>query len=302
MEEAKQKIEALPGSEARFHHFKVGQIACTALSDGGILVHLPPRPPAAPGAAEPHVEAPKFLLVPLSCLVVKMPQTNQIVLMDSGFGLVPEILDKPMQTAGRLRESLEAAGLSVDAVNIVLISHFDIDHVAGLYDADGKQVFPNATYYAGAEAIEFWSRENIDLSASPALPWIKKERLLVSAHLLKHSKDRVKTFHAGDEIIPGIKAVDLPGHAPGQVGFVLSSEGETLLYTADAITNAKVSLETPEVHNIMDLDPQVAVETRKALVASLAASGWRSFSPHFPFPAWGSVQKQGEKHVWKPGE
>ena len=108
-------------------------------------------------------------------------------------------------------------------------------------------------------------------------------------------------FHAGDEVIPGIKAVDLPGHAPGQVGFELSDGEETLLYTADAITNAKVSLETPDVHNIMDLDPHVAVKTRLELVASLASSGTRSFSPHFPFPAWGNVQKQGEKHVWKPG-
>ena len=264
-------------------------------------MHLPPRPPSAaetPGAAD---DAPQFLLVPLSCLVVKMPQSNQLVLIDSGFGLTPEILDKPMQSAGRLRASLEDAGLSIDAIDLVLISHFDIDHVAGLYDSAGEQVFANATYYASAEAVEFWGREDVDLSASPALPWIKKERLLVSAHVLKHAKDRLTIFHAGDEVIPGIKAVDLPGHAPGQVGFVLSSDGESLLYTADAITNAKVSLETPEVHNIMDLEPDVAVKTRQELVTSLASSGWRSFSPHFPFPAWGKVQRQGDRHVWKPG-
>ena len=110
MEQAKQDVHALAGSEARFEHFRVGRIVCTALSDGGILVHLPPRPPSAADASGAANDAPKFLVVPLSCLVAKMPQTNQLVLIDSGFGLIPEVLDKPMQSAGRLRESLEGRG------------------------------------------------------------------------------------------------------------------------------------------------------------------------------------------------
>ena len=298
--------QSLAGSEARFHRFRVGQISCTALSDGGILVPRPLTPVSknqtGSGAAEPQNKTPEYVLIPLSCLVVQMPQTNQVVLIDSGFGLTPEVLGKPMQSAGRLLDSLEAAGLTAKDIDIVLISHLDIDHVAGLYDVHGSQVFPNATYYASSDAVQFWSEENIDLSFSPVLPWIKKERLLVSAHVLKCAGERLKTFHAGDELLPGIKTMALPGHAPGQVGFVLSSEGETLLYTADAITNAVISLETPEVHNMMDLDPHLAVKTRLDLIASLKDLGWRSFSPHFPWPSWGRVQKQGEKHVWKSGE
>ena len=292
----------IPGTQARFDRFHVGQIACTAVSDGGILVPLPPPPAAPAGAAESANKPPAFLLVPLACLVVQMPQDGPVVLFDSGFGLTPESLGKPMQSAGQLLASLEAAGLSADRIDLVLISHFDIDHVAGLYKADGSQVFGNATYYASAEAVEFWSEADVDLSASPVFAWVKQERLLVSAHLLKHAGQRLKTFRAGDEVVAGIRVLDLPGHAPGQVGFEITSDGESLVYTADAITHAVVSLETPDVFNLMDLDPHTAVTTRKALLASLSEAGSRSFSPHFPFPGWGRVQKAGEKHVWKAGE
>ncbi len=231
-----------------------------------------------------------------------MPETKLTVLIDAGFGLTPELVAKPMPSAGRLLDSLEAAGYSAETINVVLISHFDIDHVGGLYDRAGEQVFPNAQYYASSEAVQFWSREKIDLDASPIMAWVKKERLVISAHVLKHGGDRLKTFQAGEEIIVGITALDLPGHAPGQVGFLISNRGESLFYTADAITHAMVSIETPDVHNIMDLDPETAVRVRRELLDSMADSGWRSFSPHFPWPGWGRVKKQGDKHVWKAGE
>ncbi len=259
-----------------------------------------PAAPAKEGDVVPTPPPP--MVVPLSCLIAEMPGTKQTILIDAGFGLTPELVAKPMQSAGRLRESLGAAGYDVATIDVVLISHFDVDHVAGLYDSAGEQVFPNAQYYASAEAVEFWSRENIDLEAFPVLPWVKKERLVVSAHVLKAGGERLKTFQAGDEVLPGVKALDLPGHAPGQVGFLLSSEGEGLLYTADAITHAVVSVETPEVYNVMDLDPDIAVSVRKELLDTMSEAGWRSFSPHFAWPSWGRVEKLGEKHIWRAGE
>lgn len=294
-----QDKQVVAGTEAKFDRFQVGAIVCTAVSDGGILVH---RPAATAKEGEIPTVPPAPLVIPLSCLIAEMPETKQTVLIDAGFGLAPELVAKPMQSAGRLRESLRAAGYDIETIDVVLISHFDIDHVAGLYDAAGEQVFQNAQYYASAEAVEFWSRENVNLDAFPVLPWVKKERLVVSAHVLKAGGERLKTFRAGDEVLAGVKALDLPGHAPGQVGFLLSSEGESLFYTADAITHAVVSIETPDVYNIMDLDPDTAVRVRKELLNTMSEAGWRSFSPHFAWPSWGRVQKQGEKHVWRAGE
>ena len=300
MERPTNEDRLLIETSARFHHFRVGNIACTALSDGSMRVPWP-APPSAPGLVHQKIPA-EFLLIHLSCLALKMPETGEVILMDSGFGFNPAQQGKPMRSDGRLIESLQNAGLDAGGIDIVLISHLDPDHVGGLYDAAGSQVFPNARYYASAEAVQFWSEEGIDLSSSPCPPPIKQRRLMASGHMLKCAGKALKTFHSGDEVVAGIATIPLPGHAPGQVGFVLSSEGQTLLYTADAVTNAVISVETPEVHNIMDLDPHLGVETRKSLIASLSQSGWKSFSPHFSWPSWGSVRKQGEQNVWKSGE
>ncbi len=285
---------------ARFQRFRIGKLACTAFSDGSIRV---PRPALPSGAgSDEQKTAPEFHFVPLSCLAVEIPEPGQLVLMDSGFGFDPAQLGKPMRTDGRLMESLEAADLSAGTIDVVLISHLDPDHVGGLYDSLGAQVFPNATYYASEEAVEFWSKESIDLSSSPCPPPIKQNRLRASAQMLQCAGKELQTFRSGDEVIPGIGTLALPGHAPGQVGFIVSSEGETLFYTADAIVNTVISIETPEAHNVMDLDPHLGVETRRRLVASLSESGWKSFSPHFPFPSWGSVRKHGERYTWKPAD
>ena len=293
--------ESLIVTGARFHHFSVGKLACTALSDGAILAPKPPLPGTAPQPPKPGaVEYADYVFVPLTCLVVKMPETGQTVLMDSGFGWDPAMLKVPLRSQGRMLQSLEAAGLGPDSIDAVLISHLDPDHVSGLYDEDGTQVFQNAAYYVSAEAVAFWSDHSLDISGSPCPPPIKKQRLQLSAQTLRFGGTALHTFRSGDDVLPGIGTMPLPGHAPGQVGFLLSSEGETLLYGADAIAHAVVSVESPDTHNIMDLDPHLGVETRHKLLQWLEQSGSLFFSPHFPFPSCGHVQKEGGKRVFKP--
>ena len=139
------------------------------------------------------------------------------------------------------------------------------------------------------------------MSGSPCPPPIKQQRLLLSAQTIRYGGKALHTFRSGEDVLPGIGTMPLPGHAPGQVGFLLSSEGETLLYTADAIAHAVISVETPDVHNVMDLDPHLGAETRHKLLAWLEQTGSQLFSPHFPFPSWGRLQKDGEKRVFQPG-
>ncbi len=296
----------LPGTEARFYRFRAGNIDCVSLSDGAIRVPLGPPPGPgehAAGHAAPDPSKPmEFRLVPLSCLLVTLPKTGEVVLMDSGFGFNPELLGRPMRTDGRLIESLTAAGLSAEMIDVVLISHLDPDHVGGLLRDDGSRMFPNATYYASAEEVAFWSRDGIDLSYSPSPEPVKRERVSASGRLLRLAAGSIKTFRAGEEVIPGIGSIALPGHTPGQVGFIVEGEPESLLYMADSITNHVVSIETPHVHNIMDLDPEVGVTSRQELIKLLLESQMQSFSPHFPWPNVGQVVKTEAGATWKPAE
>jgi glyoxylase-like metal-dependent hydrolase (beta-lactamase superfamily II) len=244
----------------------------------------------------------EFRLVPLACLLVTLPKTGKVVLIDSGFGFNPELLGRPMRSDGRLIESLAAAGITPEMIDIMLISHLDPDHVGGLLGDDGSKRFSNAAYYAGAEEVAFWSQENIDLSYSPAPELSKKMRVSASGRLIRLAGTSIRTFRAGEEVVPGIGSIALPGHTPGQVGFIIEGEPESLLYTADGVTNSVVSIETPHVHNPMDLDLDMGVKTRRALIDLLLDSNMRSFSPHFPFPNVGQVVRTANGATWKPAE
>ena len=291
----------LPGTEARFHRFQVGNLQCISLSDGAIRAPL--GPPSAQGHATTAPGKPmEFRLIPLSCLLVTLPQTGQLVLMDSGFGFNAELLGRPMRSDGRLVESLAAAGIRPESIDVVLISHLDPDHVGGLVRDDGSKTFPNAAYYAGEEEVAFWSREVVDLSYSPSPEPVKRERLAASSRLLRLASEAVKTFRSGEDVIPGVGTIALPGHTPGQVGFILYGEPESLLYTADSVAHAVISIETPHVHNPMDLDPEVGVTTRHGLIKLLLEKNWQSFSPHFPWPSTGKVVQTEGGTKWKPVE
>ncbi len=289
-QEIQDPAPALAGTEARFHRFQVGDIECVSLSDGAIRVPMGPAEPGKPM---------QFRLVPLACLLLTLPQTGEVVLMDSGFGYNPERLGKPLLSDGRLAESLSLAGISPEAIDAVLVSHLDPDHVDGLFRDDGSKTFPRATYHVAAEEIAFWQGDSVDLSDSPISEAAKQDRRQASGPLLRLAGGTLKTFRAGEEVMPEISSIALPGHTRGQVGFIVQGASETLLYTGDGFTNAVVSVETPHLHHPLDFYPAQGVETRRKLIELLLEKQWQSFSPHFPWPAIGHLERAGDGAVWK---
>lgn len=117
--------------------------------------------------------------------------------------------------------------------------------------------------------------------------------------MLGFAGNGLRTFHAGEEVLPGIGTM-LPGHSPGQVGFIPSSSLDKLLYTGDALSEPATSIGTPDVYNPMDMDPDLAVETRHKAIALLSQPHWQSFTPHFPWPNLGRVRSNNGLAFWEP--
>lgn len=140
-------------------------------------------------------------------------------------------------------ERLHAAGLDPANIRHIIVSHFHADHVAGLRD------FPNAQFFYEREALDSMRRlkgigavkrgflpgllpDDFDRRARPFSP---ESRIEVPPDLLPGFPFRRITDVLGDG---SLLAVDLPGHAYGQIGLLLRTERGPVLLCADAAWSA----------------------------------------------------------------
>lgn len=280
--------------------FRVGSLECLSLRDGFTVAplgtHFQDNPVAEQRAflIRNGADA-EGLTTPLSCLLVHVPGSDRLILVDSGMGCNASI-----PTTGRLARSLEAAGIEPGAVTDILLSHLHPDHIGGLFDKKGTAVFPNARYHVSREEALFWEDPAMDLSGTE-MDRVRREEMVRGARkFLSVAGDKLNRFISGDDPIPGVLSISLPGHTGGQVGYLFRSGGETLLYTADALCNRFVSLQHPEWRFAFDADSPRAIVTRDALIASLTAERHFVFVPHFPLGI-GGVTERGGVLVWAPG-
>ena len=81
---------------------------------------------------------------------------------------------------------------------------------------------------------------------------------------------------AGDEVVPGIRAVDAAGHSPGMMAYLIESDGKRVLNWADTCGHYVVSLQRPDIHLDVDDDKEMAAATRKrsSALLRLTTSVW----------------------------
>jgi len=108
-----------------------------------------------------------------------------------------------------------------------------------------------------------------------------------------------------DEVVPGITRYPLPGHTPDHSGYRVESDGESLLIAADIVHLPQIQFPRPDAQVMFDTDPQLAVRSRQALFAEVAATGELIAGHHIDFPGIGHVVADGAgyrflPHVWSP--
>ncbi|ETX27246.1 MBL fold metallo-hydrolase [Roseivivax isoporae] len=212
------------------------------------------------------------------------------VLFDAGSG------GSFMPSAGRLADSLAALDLAPGDITHVIFTHGHPDHLWGVLDDFDEPLFVNARHVMGAEEAAYWR----DPATLDALDPARQSFAAGASRRLEVLGAGLDLAGDGDEVAPGITFTALNGHTPGHMGARVASGGESALIVGDAIGNGHLALARPDWPNPADHEPDVGIETRMALLATLAESGETMVGFHLPGGGIGTIAADGDGYAFTP--
>jgi glyoxylase-like metal-dependent hydrolase (beta-lactamase superfamily II) len=249
-------------STVTFPSQRTGDFTITAISDGyltaslDLLANIDPSE-ASRMQSDAGQHAPSA--VHINCYVVR--SAGRTILIDGGAGGIK-------QWGGRLRANLSLAGVEPSEIDTILLTHAHPDHVGGLVDPAGHIAFPNAELVAHQREVKFWQDDgNLSRASERA-----RGNFLIARQVFDGYRGKLRTFNEG-EVLPGIRAMPLPGHTDGHSGYLLESHDQGLLVWGDIVHFPHIQIERPDVSIAFDQDPSLAATTRSRLLDLVSSEG-----------------------------
>ncbi len=236
--------------------------------------------------------------IPLACRCLLVRDGERNVLFEAGIGAFFEPALRArygvVEERHVLLESLGAAGIAPDQIDVVVLSHLHFDHAGGVLSAwrEGtapQLVFPRARYVVGAEA---WQRALSPHARDRAsfIPGLT-DLLAATGRLERVAGDRSETL--GD----GYRFHTSSGHTPGLLLAEIAMPDGPVVFAADLIPGA-AWVHLPITMGY-DRYPELLIDEKTELLGDLLARHGRLFFTHDPVLAIGTVAKdaKGRFHV-----
>jgi glyoxylase-like metal-dependent hydrolase (beta-lactamase superfamily II) len=233
-------------------------------------------------------------------LLVKGPSTgsgqaSRLMIIDAGAG---DKMDAKLQEiygfapGPRLEDSLAAAGVRAEDIEIVLATHLHFDHAGGFTakDASGRVVprFPNARYVINRgewdDATHPHERNRASYFEENYVPLLEAG---------------VVDFTEGDvEVMPGVRVRRTGGHTRWHQIVYIESGGKTAVFTADLMPSA-AHVDVPWIM-AYDLYPMETLEFKRAFVKEAIEREYLIFFEHDPAVAAGYIRQKDRRLSVEP--
>jgi glyoxylase-like metal-dependent hydrolase (beta-lactamase superfamily II) len=266
---------------------KVGELEVITVSDGNLQLPMSFLFPGQDVAELEKLygdEGQTFNLMakpPLNITLVK--SGDQTVIIDTGAGT------NFMDSAGKLADSLQTAGIDPASVTKVVFTHAHPDHLWGtIDDFDDSERFANATYVIGAKEWDYWNAADL----VDKTPDEGKGMAVGTQRILKRLEAKIERLNAGATIVPGLTFFETHGHIPGHMSVLIESGNSRLMVLGDSINNAVVNFAKPDWPFGPDMDKEQATKTRLRLLSLLATDKLPVIGYHFPQGGLGRVEKR----------
>jgi glyoxylase-like metal-dependent hydrolase (beta-lactamase superfamily II) len=246
--------------------------------DGGAMFGVVPKPLWEKRTA---ADAQNRIVLGLNTVVVRTGK--QTVVIETGIGnKQPAKMREIHCNQELLPQSLAAAGVRPEEVDIVINSHLHFDHCGWntTLHADGSvtPTFPNARYFAHRGEVEHGHLQLDRDRVSYLSP--NYDPLIASGQMTLLDNDRIRT---NPEICPGISVEVFPGHTAQMMAVHLESKAaggavEHACYISDLIpTSAHLD---PTWVMGYDLDPVETIAQRKRFYRRAIPEKWLVLFTH----------------------
>jgi glyoxylase-like metal-dependent hydrolase (beta-lactamase superfamily II) len=208
------------------------------------------------------------------------------IVVDTGLGNDKEGRNVPTwnNRKGPFLETLTEAGFAPDSIDTVLCTHLHVDHVGWNTKLVGNQwipTFANARYVFGQTEYEYW-RDYKD----------EADKVAVFNDSVKPIVDagKAELVSSNHRLTDEITLIPTPGHSPGHMSILITSDGETGLLTGD-VAHHPCQMAHLDWSSTADFDSVQSAVTRRELFSRFADTPTLAIGGHFNA---GHIRRDGE--------
>jgi len=227
-------------------------------------------------------------LVPSGLNSVLIRTGDKNILIETGIGnKLPERMVRIYGQPAELLDSLKAAGLVPDDIDIVINSHLHFDHCGwNTVRNNGGVVptFPKANYYVQEGE---WKHAHENLRDGVSYFTENYDPLVESGQM--------QLLRGNQQIVPGVSVEVFPGHTRDMQAIIVNSGGKTACYISDLIPSSAHL----DLYWLMsfDLYPVESIESRKRYYSRAIPERWLTMFTHDPELPWGYLEKDDRGKV-----